>query len=128
MNQFKTLIENAFDAVPGAPDHTSSDVIRAVQESIQALDTGKLRVVEKGPDGYFHNEWVKKAILLHFRIQKMSVIESGDFRFVDKIPVKKWKGDEGVRVVPQAIVREGAFVSSGAILMPSFVNIGAFVG
>lgn len=126
--EVQKLIENAFDGKPGAADHTSSEVQKAVRLTIDALDSGKLTVVEKGESGFFHNEWVKKAILLHFRIQKMSLIEVGDFRYVDKIPVKKWKGDEGVRVVPQAIVREGAYISSGAILMPSYVNIGAFVG
>lgn len=123
-----SLIEGAFSASTGVPDHNHPQVQEAVKQTITALDRGSLRVVEKGPEGFFHNEWVKKAILLHFRIQKMSVLEAGDFRFVDKIPVKKWKGDEGVRVVPQAMVREGAYVSSGAILMPSYVNIGAFVG
>ncbi len=124
----KRLIEEAFDAKADAPDHTDQRVIEAVRGVIHGLDQGHVRVVEKGPNGFLHNEWVKKAILLHFRIQKMSVIEVGPFRYVDKIPVKKWKGDEGVRVVPQALVREGAFISSGAILMPSYVNIGAFVG
>lgn len=126
--EFQTLIENAFDGKVGSPDHTHPDVQTAVARTIQGLDTGAIRVVEKGPDGFSHNEWVKKAILLHFRIQKMSVLEVGDLRFVDKIPLKKWKGDEGVRVVPHALVREGAYVSQGAILMPSYVNIGAFVG
>lgn len=124
----KRLIEDAFDAKSGAPDHNDPKVQQAVAGVIAGLDRGEVRVVEKGPQGFFHNEWVKKAILLHFRIQKMSVMEVGPFRYVDKIPVKKWKGDEGVRVVPQALVREGAYISSGAILMPSYVNIGAFVG
>lgn len=122
----RTLIENAFDGK--GPDHTDSDVVAAVTNAISALNNGTLRVVEKGPDGFFHNEWVKKAILLNFRIRKMSIMQSGDFNYFDKIPVKKWDGSEGVRVVPHALVREGAFISPGAILMPSYVNIGAFVG
>jgi 2,3,4,5-tetrahydropyridine-2-carboxylate N-succinyltransferase len=120
-----SLIENAFEA---KLDHMSAPVIAAVDQAIAALDQGTLRVVEKTASGFQLNEWVKKAILLHFRQQKMAVIESGAFNFVDKIPVKKWTGQEGVRVVPQALVRRGAFVSQGAILMPSYVNIGAFVG
>jgi len=126
----RLLIENAFDQVPGAPDAKSPAVELAVARTINALDRGNLTVVEKLDEGrgFTHHEWLKKAILLHFQIQKMSVLESGHFRFVDKIPVKKWTGEEGVRVVPQAIVREGAYISKGAILMPSFVNIGAFVG
>lgn len=127
--EMKSLIENAFDGKVGAPDHTNEAVQRAVREAIQGLDVGALRVIEKQDGGGFQlNEWLKKAILLNFRIQKMSVMEVGEFRFVDKIPLKKWNGTEGVRVVPHALVRQGAYVSSGAILMPSYVNIGAFVG
>jgi 2,3,4,5-tetrahydropyridine-2-carboxylate N-succinyltransferase len=128
MEHLKKLIEDAFDAKPGSPDHSSSEVQGAVALVIEGLDQGTMRVVEKGPSGFFHHEWLKKAILLNFRIQKMSVIECGEFRFVDKIPIKKWNGTEGVRIVPQAMVRQGAYISSGAILMPSYVNIGAFVG
>ncbi len=124
----RLLIENAFDAKAGAPDHTHSEVQAAITCAIADLNTGKLRVVEKGPDGFFHHEWVKKAILLNFRIRKMTIMQSGDFNYFDKIPVKKWAGTEGVRVVPHALVREGAYISPGAILMPSYVNIGAFVG
>lgn len=126
--EMKSLIENAFDGKAGAPDHNQSVVQEAVRETIAGLDNGSIRVVEKTAQGFIHNEWVKKAILLNFRIQKMTVMEMGDFRYVDKIPVKKWKGDEGVRVVPHALVRQGAYISAGAILMPSYVNIGAFVG
>lgn len=127
--EMKSLIENAFDGKVGAPDHTNEAVQRAVREAIQGLDVGALRVIEKQDGGGFQlNEWLKKAILLNFRIQKMTVMEVGEFRFVDKIPLKKWNGTEGVRVVPHALVRQGAYVSSGAILMPSYVNIGAFVG
>ncbi len=124
----RELIENAFAAKPGAPDHTEASVRAAIERAIDGLDRGRLHVVEKSASGFTLNEWLKKAILLNFRIRKMEPITAGDLHFYDKIPVKHWKGDEGVRVVPQALVREGAFVSSGAILMPSFVNIGAFVG
>jgi 2,3,4,5-tetrahydropyridine-2-carboxylate N-succinyltransferase len=122
------FIEHAFDGVSGAPDHTTSDVQAAVTSVIHDLNLGKLRVVEKGPNGFFHHEWLKKAILLNFRIRKMTLMQAGDFNYFDKIPVKKWDGSEGVRVVPHALVREGAYISPGAILMPSYVNIGAFVG
>lgn len=128
MVEARRLIEEAFEPKSGAPDHTDTRVKSAVASVLHGLDHGEIRVVEKGEQGFTVNEWVKKAILLHFRIQKMSVIEVGPFRFVDKIPLKKWTGDEGVRVVPHALVREGAYISSGAILMPSYVNIGAFVG
>jgi 2,3,4,5-tetrahydropyridine-2-carboxylate N-succinyltransferase len=105
------------------------DSVRSIVEQvISDLDEGRLRVCEKKTEGWQTKAWVKEAILLFFRLQKMSVIESGPFRFVDKIPVKEWTGGEGVRVVPQAIVRRGAYVEKGAILMPSYVNIGAYVG
>ncbi len=103
--------------------------IKLVQDVIAQLDAGEIRVAEKDQDSKWHtNEWIKKAILIFFRLQKMSVLNAGDFTFWDKIPVKKWTGAEGVRVVPPAFVREGAFVEAGAILMPSYVNIGAYVG
>ena len=110
----RKLIESVFDQAPDAPDIGSADVVRSIEETIRGLDRGELRVVEKGPNGLFHNEWLKKAILLYFRVRKMSVMEVGDLRFVDKIPLKQWKGDEGVRVVPHALVRRGAHIASGA--------------
>ena len=126
MMKERELVENAFDGK--GPDHNNADVQAAVAKTIEGLDTGAVRVVEKTPEGFKLNEWVKKAILLNFRIQKMTVMEAGDLTFVDKIPLKKWTGAEGVRVVPHAVVRKGAYISQGAILMPSYVNIGAFVG
>src|SRR5262249_9422906 len=72
--------------------------------------------------------WLKQAVLLYFRMRKGSVVKAGDLTYFDKIPVKKWTGQEGVRVVPQAVVRHGAYVQTGAILMPSYINIGAWVG
>lgn len=122
----QNLINDAFD---GKISHDSNDVRTAVMKAFDGLDKGQMRVVEKSAAGEFIlNEWLKKAILLYFRLQKMGPITAGDLKFYDKVPVKNWTGSEGVRVVPQALVRQGAFVSSGAILMPSFVNIGAFVG
>lgn len=100
-----------------------------IREVISHLDQGQIRVCEKKDSGWITQEWIKKAILLFFRIEKMNVIElNANFNFVDKIPLKKWKGDEGVRVVPMALARYGSFIESGAILMPSYVNIGAYVG
>lgn len=99
-----------------------------ILETIEALDRGQLRVSEKRSDQWVVNEDAKKAILLYFRLQNMEIIEAGPFRYYDKIPVKRWTGEEGVRVVPHALVRKGAYVEKGAILMPSYVNIGAYVG
>ncbi len=101
---------------------------KEVSMTIDGLDRGELSVVVKKGEAFSVETYLKKAILLHFRLQKMEVIECGPFTYVDKIPLKKWTGKEGVRVVPQALVRRGAFIENGVILMPSYVNIGARVG
>jgi 2,3,4,5-tetrahydropyridine-2-carboxylate N-succinyltransferase len=100
----------------------------AINETIANLDSGRLRVCEKISSNWVTHEWVKKAILLYFRIQKMTVMSAGDFNYFDKIPLKKWSEEDGVRVVPHALARKGSFIEKGAILMPSYVNIGAYVG
>lgn len=104
------------------------DTEKFVDDAFDLLDQGKIRVCENINNTWVVNEWVKKSILLFFRLKKMSVIENGPFTFIDKVPLKQWNGSEGVRVVPQALVRRGAFIDSGAVLMPSYVNIGAYVG
>lgn len=91
------------------------------------LDLGELRVAEPTENGWQVNEWVKKAVVMYFPIQKMTTIEVGPFEFHDKIPLKKNYADKGVRVVPHAIARHGSFVAPGVIMMPSYVNIGAYV-
>ena len=100
---------------------TTSDV-EVIEAAIQKLDAGLIRVCEKVDDAWVTNDWVKKAIMLYFRIKKNEVIHSGAFDYFDKIPVKKWNGTEGVRVVPQALARYGSFVEKGAILMPSYIK------
>ncbi len=109
-------------------DQLTSHDQKFIFEVIEGLDTGRLRVSEKTDKGWITHEWIKKAILLYFRIQKMDVMTSGDFTYFDKIPVKQWSAKEGVRVVPHALARKGSFIEKGAILMPSYVNIGAYVG
>ena len=99
----------------------------AVREVVKELDLGKIRVAEPVEGGWKVNEWVKKAVVMYFPIQKMETIEVGPFEFHDKIPLKKNYAEKGVRVVPHAVAREGAFIAPGAILMPSYVNIGAYV-
>lgn len=98
-----------------------------IREVLHLLDQGELRVAEPTKDGWQVNEWVKKAVVLYFPIQKMETIEVPPFEFHDKIPLKKNYAELGVRVVPHAIARHGAYVAKGTILMPSYVNIGAYV-
>jgi 2,3,4,5-tetrahydropyridine-2-carboxylate N-succinyltransferase len=99
-----------------------------VEEAIARLDAGEVRVAERTADGWLVNEWVKKAILLYFRLRKVEPMEVGGLHFLDKIPVKADYADRGVRVVPPGVARYGAFLSEGVVLMPGFVNIGAWVG
>ena len=120
-----TLIHQAFTEKTSSFNGELKD---AVLSTLSALDEGKIRVCEKKEGKWQAKEWIKEAILLYFRMEKMKPFQSGDFNFFDKVPVKKWTGKEGVRVVPQALVRKGAFVATKAILMPSYINIGAFVG
>jgi 2,3,4,5-tetrahydropyridine-2-carboxylate N-succinyltransferase len=107
-----------------------ADVLEAapVEEAVARLDAGELRVAEHVGDEWVVNEWVKKAILLYFRLRKVEPIEVGGLHFLDKIPVKADYAERGVRVVPPGIARYGSFLSEGVILMPGFVNIGAWVG
>jgi 2,3,4,5-tetrahydropyridine-2-carboxylate N-succinyltransferase len=99
-----------------------------VEEAIAALDGGDVRVAEPGDGGWVVNEWTKKAILLYFRMRKVEPLEAGGLHFLDKIPVKSDYAERAVRVVPPGIARYGAFLSEGVVLMPGFVNIGAWVG
>jgi len=126
MNTVKAAIEAIVQQQP--PTLTSENVL-AIEECMGLLDRGKIRVASPTESGDWEvNVWVKHAILLYFRTRYMEEIEIGPFQWCDKIPVKKWTIDMGVRAVPPATVRYGAYVSKGAILMPSYVNIGAFVG
>jgi 2,3,4,5-tetrahydropyridine-2,6-dicarboxylate N-succinyltransferase len=100
---------------------------QAIREVIEMLDKGKLRVAQPSANGWIVNEWVKKAVILYFPIQKMETTKVGPFEFHDKIPLKKNYQQLGVRVVPHAVARYGAFIEQGVILMPSYVNIGAYI-
>ena len=105
-----------------------SQSAEAIRQVISDLDQGIIRVAEPTGDTWKVNEWVKKAVLMYFPIQKMETIEVGPFEFHDKIALKKDFAHLGVRVVPHAIARYGSFLAKGVILMPSYVNIGAYVG
>ena len=121
----RELIEKAWDS-PKLAD--GGDVRKAVLEAIGLLDSGELRVAEPdGNNGWQVNEWVKKAILLYFRIQEMEILEVGPMEYRDKIPLKRGLAERGVRVVPPAVARYGSYLAPGTIMMPSYVNIGAYV-
>ena len=105
------------------------DAAAAVDEAVGLLDRGEARVAEVGPDGVtVVHEWLKKAILLLFRLRSMQTIEVGPFEFADKLPLKRDFAGSGVRVVPGGSARWGSYLAPGVILMPSYVNIGARVG
>lgn len=103
------------------------ETIAAIKNVIEELDKGRLRVAEPTLDGWQVNEWIKKAVILYFPIQKMKVLEAGPFEYFDKMELKREYDKLGVRVVPPAVARYGAYLSKGTILMPSYVNIGAYV-
>jgi len=99
-----------------------------IEDAIALLDRGEARVAEPAENGWVVNEWTKKAILLYFRLRKVEPIDVGGLHFLDKIPVKADYAARGVRVVPPGVARYGSFLSEGVVLMPGFVNIGAWVG
>jgi 2,3,4,5-tetrahydropyridine-2-carboxylate N-succinyltransferase len=101
--------------------------INAIREVVNLLDIGSLRVAEPNETDWQVNEWVKKAVVLYFPIQKMETLEAGIFEYHDKIPLKRNFESRGIRVVPNAVARHGSFIAPGTILMPSYVNIGAYV-
>ena len=120
----KGTIENIWDNRELLQNEESQ---KAIREVIRQLDLGELRVAEPTSEGWKVNEWVKKAVVMYFPIQKMETIEVGPFEFHDKMPLKRNYAEKGVRVVPHAVAREGAYIAPGVILMPSYVNIGAYV-
>ncbi|UNY97571.1 2,3,4,5-tetrahydropyridine-2,6-dicarboxylate N-succinyltransferase [Zhouia spongiae] len=124
MKELQEIIEQAWDNRELLKEEATTSAIRKV---VSLLDEGNLRVAEPATNGWQVNEWVKKAVVLYFPIQKMETIECGPLEFHDKIPLKKNYAEKGIRVVPHAVARHGAYVSSGVIMMPSYVNIGAYV-
>ena len=124
MEALKLKIEEAWD---NRELLKSEDTQNTIREVIELLDKGTLRVAEPDGDNWKVNEWVKKAVVLYFPIQKMETIEVGPFEFHDKMKLKTNYAELGVRVVPHAVARYGAYLSKGVIMMPSYVNIGAYV-
>lgn len=125
MNNLKVKIEQAWDNQLLLQEAEYVDTILTV---IEKLDKGELRVASNESGVWKVNEWIKKAVILYFPIRKMETTIVGPFEFHDKIPLKKNYKQLGVRVVPHAIARYGSFIEKGVILMPSYVNIGAYVG
>ncbi len=106
----------------------NQEVVEKIEEIIEKLDKGALRVAEPDGDGWKVNNWVKKAVILYFPVRKMEISEAGPLEFHDKMKLKSGYDKMGVRVVPHAVARYGAFVARGVVMMPSYVNIGAWVG
>lgn len=124
MQLLQKTIEEVWENRERLNDSTVQADIRTV---IELLDHGKLRVAEPIENGWQVNDWVKKAVILYFPIQKMETFHAGPMEFHDKMPLKKNYAALGIRVVPHGIARHGAFIASGVILMPSYVNIGAYI-
>ncbi len=124
MEQYKNIIEKAWEDKSLL---NQEKTINAINEIVELVDKGTLRVAEPIDGGWQVNEWVKKAIILYFPIRKMEVSEAGPMEFHDKMKLKTNYKELGVRVVPHAVARYGAYISKGVIMMPSYINIGAYV-
>lgn len=124
MTELQQNIEAAWENRKLLKEKDTQDNIRKV---VVMLDEGKLRVAEPSKSGWQVKEWIKKAVVLYFPIQRMEVLEAGIFEYHDKIPLKSGYKEKEIRVVPHAVARHGAYIAPGTILMPSYVNIGAYV-
>ena len=130
------IIEKAFENINGINSNSANNIINAIESTIDDIDNGSIRVAEKINEEWITNQWIKKAILLYFRINNMKLISGspGNSNWWDKIDSKfnDWNEENfieaGFRAVPGSIVRKGSFVAKGSVLMPSFINIGAYVG
>jgi 2,3,4,5-tetrahydropyridine-2-carboxylate N-succinyltransferase len=132
--ELQAAIEDAYESRSKiTPQNTDDGLRTAVETVLGLLDSGELRVAEKHTGGWRVHEWLKKAVLLSFRIADNAAVRAGALNFYDKVPLKYdgWDaarfGAAGVRVVPPATVRRGAFIASNVVLMPSYVNIGVYV-
>lgn len=135
MSELKSIIESAFEQRADiTPSTVSSEVKQAVETALSMLDNGTARVAEKIAGEWVVHQWLKKAVLLSFRINDNEVMDGAENRFFDKVPMKYANYSEaqfraeGVRVVPPAAVRRGSYIAKNVVLMPSYVNIGAYVG
>jgi 2,3,4,5-tetrahydropyridine-2-carboxylate N-succinyltransferase len=134
MNSLQTIIDEAWEGRADIqPGTAPARIGEAVAQVLAQLDEGRLRVAEKTDGRWTTHEWVKKAVLLSFRLEDNRVMEGGEFRYFDKVDAKfaSWDRERfargGIRVVPPAMARHGAFVGKNVVMMPSYVNIGAYV-
>ncbi len=125
MDDLKSLIDSAWLDRALLKD---KEVQQAVFAVVEMLDKGQLRVASPAGDGWQVNDWVKKAVILYFPLRQMETLEAGPLEFHDKIPLKHNYEELGIRVVPHAVARYGSYISPGVIMMPSYVNIGAWIG
>jgi 2,3,4,5-tetrahydropyridine-2-carboxylate N-succinyltransferase len=135
MSELQSLIEQYWeDRASLKPGSAPARLGEAVQTVLGELDAGRLRVAEKIAGDWVTHQWIKKAVLLSFRIEDNEMMDGGPIRYFDKVPTKFAQYDThsfqkgGFRVVPGAVVRRGSFIGNSVVLMPSFVNIGAYVG
>ena len=133
LEKFEEIINEAFDVKEKINANSDKSIIEAIKETIELTDQGKIRVAEKKDGTWVVNQWVKKAILLSFKINKMEILRGPYTTWYDKVPGKSvnWKEDDwkkaGYRHVPNGVVRKGSFIAKNAVLMPCFVNLGAYV-
>ncbi len=133
MGELKKIIEDAFENKDQINIQTQGEIRSSVDETLNQLDKGIIRVCEKKGGEWIVNQWIKKAILLSFRLNDNEVIQASHATWFDKVPSKtaNWSKQDlekaGFRYVPDAVVRKSAFIAKGVILMPSFVNLGAYV-
>lgn len=133
MRDWQMVIEQAWaEREALSPGHHSAELRQTIDACLAALEEARLRVAEPTPSGWQVNAWLKQAILLHFRITPNAAMSDGLSQFYDKVGLRFQSGDDpsktGARVVPPAVVRQGAHIGSDVVLMPSYVNIGAYVG
>jgi 2,3,4,5-tetrahydropyridine-2-carboxylate N-succinyltransferase len=135
LQRLRDIIDAAFERRASlSARELPAELDRALEECLERLDSGELRVAEPRANAWVVNEWLKKAVLLSFRVRENRLVDGGFTRFYDKVPLKYAAATEeqlrsgGVRIVPHALVRRGAYVAPDVVLMPSYVNIGAWVG
>ena len=133
LDKFEKIINEAFENKEKIDANSDKSIVDAIKETIELTDQGKIRVAEKKNGTWKVNQWVKKAILLSFKINKMEILRGPYTSWYDKVPGKSvnWKEEDwknaGYRHVPNGVVRKGSFIAKNAVLMPCFVNLGAYV-